>query len=61
MENKFLVSASPHITDKESIPKIMYGVVISLIPAIIGSVYFFGVRAGWLIVLAVVAAVATEA
>jgi len=61
MENKFFVSSSPHITDKDSIPKIMYGVVISLIPATIGSVYFFGIRAGWVILLAIIAAVVTEA
>ncbi len=60
MENKFFVSSSPHITDKDSIPKIMYGVVISLIPATIGSIYFFGIRAGWVILLSIVAAVATE-
>lgn len=61
MENKLFVSASPHITDKDSIPKIMYGVLISLIPATIGSIYFFGIRAGWIIVLAIIAAVVTEA
>jgi electron transport complex protein RnfD len=61
MENIFFVSSSPHITDKDSIPKIMYGVVISLIPATIGAIYFFGIRAGWVILLAIIAAVATEA
>lgn len=61
MENKFFVSSSPHITDKDSIPKIMYGVVISLIPATIGSIYFFGIRAGWIILLAIISAVVTEA
>lgn len=61
MENNFFVSSSPHITDKDSIQRIMYGVVISLIPATIGSVYFFGVKAAWVILWAVVAAVATEA
>ena len=61
MENKFFVSSSPHITDKDSVPRIMYGVVISLIPAAIGSVYFFGMRAGWVILLAIIAAVLTEA
>lgn len=61
MENKFYVSSSPHITDKDSIPKIMYGVVISLIPATIGSIYYFGIRAGWVILLAIIAAVTTEA
>ncbi len=61
MENKLLVSASPHITHKDSIPRIMYGVVIALIPAILGSIYFFGYRAGWVILLAILSAVATEA
>lgn len=61
MENKFFVSSSPHIADKDSIPKIMYGVVISLIPATIGSIYYFGVRAGWVILLAIISAVVTEA
>lgn len=61
MENNFFVSSSPHITDKDSIPRIMYGVVISLIPATIGAVYFFGVKAAWVILWAVFAAVATEA
>ena len=61
MENKFFVSSSPHITDKDTIPKIMYSVVISLIPATIGSIYFFGIRAGWIILLAILSAVVTEA
>ena len=60
MENKLFVSSSPHITDKESIPKIMYGVLLSLLPATGGAIYFFGLRAGWVIVLAVIAAVITE-
>lgn len=61
MDKNFLVSASPHISDKDSIPRIMYGVVISLIPALIGGIYFFGMRAGWVVFLAVLSAVATEA
>lgn len=60
MENKLFVSSSPHITDNESIPKIMYGVVLSLIPAMIGAIYFFGIRSLWVVLVAVVAAVATE-
>ena len=61
MEKNFLVSASPHITHKDTIPRIMYGVVISLIPAIAGSIYFFGVRAVWVLLFAILSAVATEA
>jgi len=61
MEKKFLVSASPHITHQDTIPRIMCGVIISLVPAIAGSVYFFGVRAVWVLLFAIVSAVATEA
>lgn len=57
---ELFVSSSPHLRDKDNVPKIMYMVIISLIPALIGSVYFFGLRALWLTALAVTAAIATE-
>jgi electron transport complex protein RnfD len=60
MENKFFVSSSPHITDKESVQKIMFGVILSLLPATLGAIYFFGVRALWVIIVGIVSAVATE-
>ena len=40
--NKLIVSPSPHAHAPERIPKLMYGVIISLIPAFLVSVYFFG-------------------
>ncbi len=40
--NKFIVSPSPHAYTDESIPKLMYGVIISLLPALGVSVWFFG-------------------
>jgi electron transport complex protein RnfD len=46
--DKFIVSPSPHITTRETVPSVMYGVIISLLPALAVSVYFFGV--GMLIV-----------
>ncbi|MFH1071333.1 MAG: RnfABCDGE type electron transport complex subunit D [Candidatus Glassbacteria bacterium] len=55
------VSSSPHIYSSESIPKIMIGVVLSLVPAALGAVYFFGLNAVVLIVMAVASAVGTEA
>jgi len=55
------VSSSPHIFTNESIPRIMLTVVISLVPAAVGAVYFFGAHALVLIVLAVASAVGTEA
>lgn len=41
--NKFIVSPSPHAHTDESIPKLMYGVIISLLPALAVSVWFFGI------------------
>ncbi len=40
--NKFIVSPSPHAYTDESVPKLMYGVILSLLPALAVSVYFFG-------------------
>ena len=55
------VSSSPHIRTTESVPRIMLAVVLSLVPATIGAVYFFGLHAAMLIVLAVASAVGAEA
>jgi Na+-translocating ferredoxin:NAD+ oxidoreductase subunit D len=43
--NLLTVSGSPHVYTEESVSKIMYGVVISLIPAALVSFYFFGLAA----------------
>ncbi len=40
--NKFIVSPSPHTYTDETVPKLMYGVIISLLPALAVSVWFFG-------------------
>ena len=37
MENKFIVSLSPHVHGGDSIQKNMYGVLIALFPAFIVS------------------------
>ncbi len=39
------VSGSPHVYTQDSVSKIMYGVVLSLIPAALVSFYFFGLAA----------------
>ena len=44
------LSSSPHIRHNESVPNIMLWVVIALIPALIASVVFFGMRALFLTV-----------
>ncbi|MBN2088538.1 RnfABCDGE type electron transport complex subunit D [candidate division KSB1 bacterium] len=61
MENKFYVSSSPHITAKDSIQKIMFDVVLALVPAMIAAIYFFGYQAGWIILLCVATCVGSEA
>ncbi|MEG0454021.1 MAG: RnfABCDGE type electron transport complex subunit D [Bacteroides sp.] len=50
MENKFIVSLSPHVHSGDSVRKNMYGVLIALVPAFIVSLIFFGL--GALIVMA---------
>ena len=40
----FILSSSPHIHSGVTVEKIMWAVVIALLPATIGSVYFFGTR-----------------
>lgn len=60
-KNGFLLKSSPHFRDPDSVPKIMYTVVISLMPAVIASLYFFRLRALWLYLLTISACLITEA
>ena len=39
------ISSSPHIRSKDSTATIMRDVIIALVPALLGAVYFFGFRA----------------
>lgn len=39
------VSGSPHIHSTQNVKSIMYGVVIAMIPAMMVSIYFFGLDA----------------
>ena len=60
MINNLIVSGSPHIHKNESVCRIMWTVVISLIPALIAGIIIFGLDALWVTLVAVVAAVLTE-
>ncbi len=51
----------PHLRTPKTTQKIMLDVIIALMPALIGSVYFFGLSALWLELAAVAACVAAEA
>ncbi len=61
MENRFIVSSSPHIRSHESTGRIMRDVVIALLPATAAGIYYFGMGALKVIIVSIVAAVATEA
>ena len=61
MKDKLIVSVSPHLHKDESVSKIMWMVIISLLPAGAAGVFIFGITALWVIILGVVSALATEA
>ncbi|MFW6227033.1 MAG: RnfABCDGE type electron transport complex subunit D, partial [Bacteroidota bacterium] len=45
MNQLLVVSPSPHVHDKTNTPKLMYGVVLALLPALAVSFYYFGIGA----------------
>lgn len=60
MNNKLLVSISPHMHKRESTTKIMWTVFLSLLPSGVAGIFIFGPRALWIIVACIVTAIATE-
>jgi electron transport complex protein RnfD len=54
------LSSSPHMRHSETVPSIMLWVIGALIPSMIASYMFFGVRALFLTIISVVTAVAVE-
>lgn len=60
-EKAFFLESSPHFKDKDSVPKIMYAVIISLIPTAFASLYFFRFRALAIYIACVAACIITEA
>jgi electron transport complex protein RnfD len=59
--NKLLtVSPSPHIASNQSVEKLMQGVVISLIPAFLVTLYVFGLGALIITTISVITCVLTE-
>lgn len=59
--SEYIVRSSPHFKDKDSVPRIMYTVVIALLPAAVASVYYFRFRAIILYMVCLLACLATEA
>lgn len=60
MLNVFRVGPSPHIRTSETVNKVMYDVVISLIPVMLMAFYVFGIRALIVTGISVLTCVATE-
>lgn len=57
---RLLMTAPPHIHGPDTIPKIMWSVVLALTPALFASLVFFGWYAGLVILVCVASSVATE-
>lgn len=60
-DKALLLESSPHFRDKDSVPKIMYAVILSLLPAVLSSLYFFRWRALLLYASCIFAGLAAEA
>ena len=60
MENNLYISPSPHIHGGDSVSKNMYGVLIALVPALLVSLYFFGLGALIVTLISVVSCVMFE-
>lgn len=58
--NNYLISGSPHVHGGESTKKIMYSVIIALIPAFLFSIYYFGFNAVRVTLISVAACVLVE-
>jgi electron transport complex protein RnfD len=54
------VSSSPHVRTRDDAGNIMRDVIIALVPALVGSYFFFGIRAIMLTCVACIAALITE-
>jgi len=61
MKELLVVSASPHIRGREDINTAMRWVIIALLPALVFSVYLFGFRALWIVVISIMVSVVCEA
>lgn len=61
LDSMLIVSSSPHLRSDRSTKKIMLDVIIALVPAMIGAIYFFGMNAFKLIAISVIASLVFEA
>jgi len=57
---KLIISPAPHIHGGDSVEKNMYGVIIALVPALLAGLYFFGIGALIVTVVAIVSCMLFE-
>ncbi|MBN2280872.1 MAG: RnfABCDGE type electron transport complex subunit D [Candidatus Marinimicrobia bacterium] len=57
---RLVLSSSPHQNSNDDVKKIMRGVVLALLPAVVFSVYYFGLRSMLVIMTAIAACLVTE-
>lgn len=55
-----IVTASPHLKDRDSTPRIMWTVAASLVPVVLSSAFFFGISAILVMLAAMFGALLTE-
>lgn len=58
--SRYTVSLSPHEKGTYTVEKVMWGVVIALLPSFLASVYFFGIRAVVVTAVAVATCIGAE-
>lgn len=61
LDDALTMSWAPHVRSNESVRRIMLDVIIALTPAMVGSIYYFGLSALKLILISVISAVLFEA
>jgi Na+-translocating ferredoxin:NAD+ oxidoreductase subunit D len=59
-QNRMLLQSSPHARDRDSVRKVMYTVIIALLPAALAGTIFFGLRALLVMAVSVIACLLFE-
>ena len=59
--SKLVLSSSPHLHGAENVRRIMYRVLLALVPAAAAGIWFFGVQALWVILATMIFCVGAEA
>ncbi len=59
MQN-FIISSSPHLHSKTTVTTIMADVLIALIPAVVASIYYFGIGSLYIILVAIASCMLSE-